>query len=153
MFDAILFASLMVITVLLYVTWRLRGRSWVDYFKTKDGLGILRGLVIAPLAILAIGFVLWLLSTPAHAGSWLNDASVFAGLDYTRKLSPQCERNAIDERGTSNLGVVLNVWESDSRAVRVNSKYTHHSCALGVDDRQYDALGVELVWRVWGRER
>ena len=40
---------------------------------------------------------------------------------------------------------------TDSKRVRVNAKYTHHSCALGPDDRQYDAVGVELEWKVWER--
>lgn len=151
--DAILFAGLMVAVVLAYMAWKLRGKNWIEYFKTKDGLGILRGIVLAPVAILVIGVVLALFSCNTQAGTWFNDASVYAGLDYTKKLSPQCERNAVDERGTSNLGVRLNLWESDSRAIRVNSKYTHHSCALGADDRQYDAVGVELEWRVWERRR
>ena len=89
----------------------------------------------------------------ANAGTWLNDASVFAGIDYTKKLSPQCDNNSIDDRGTSNLGVRLNVWESEGKNVRLNSKYTHHSCVLGPDDRQYDAVGIELEWKVWQRNR
>ena len=151
MSDAFIFIGLMVATVLAYMAWRLRGQSWREYFSTKTGLGILRGLVLAPLAIVLLALLLWLLPSSAQAGSWFNDASVFAGLDYTKKLSPMCERNSTDERGTSNLGLRLNLWESASRRVRVNSKYTHHSCALGEDDRQYDALGIELEWRVWER--
>lgn len=149
--DAILFVGLMVATVFLWLTWRLWGRSWLDYFRTPDGLGILRGIVLAVAGTFLIGVGLLLLPGKATAGTWLNDASVFAGLEYTNRLSPQCQRNAVDERGTSNLGLRLNVWESDSRNVRVNSKYTHHSCALGPDDRQYDAAGVEIEWKVWRR--
>lgn len=149
--DALLFVGLMLVVVLFYMAWKLRGKDWRAYFSTRDGLGILRGIVVAPLAIVALGAVLAMFSSCARAGAWFNDASVFAGLDYTKKLSPQCERNAVDERGTSNLGLRLNVWESDSRKLRVNTKYTHHSCALGSDDRQYDAVGVELEWRVWER--
>lgn len=150
--DALLYVVLMVAVLLAYMAWRLRGVNWREYFSTRDGLGILRGIVLAPAAILLIGFVLWLiLPSRAIAGTFFNDASVFVGLDYTNKLSPQCERNSVDDRGTSNLGARLNLWESESRAVRVNSKYTHHSCALGADDKQYDAVGVELEWKVWAR--
>ena len=42
-------------------------------------------------------------------------------------------------------------YPNDSKSVRVNTKYTHHSCALGPDARQYDAVGVELEWKVWER--
>lgn len=153
MSDAIIFVGLLLTILLSYMAWTLRGRSWREFFATKDGKGILKGIVLAPTLILILAGLILLFSGAAQAGTWLNDASVFAGLDYTKKLSPQCERNSVDERGTSNLGLRLNLWESDSRNVRVNSKYTHHSCALGPDDRQYDAVGVELEWRVWDRRR
>lgn len=148
-----IFVGLLLVILLGYMAFVLRGRNWIEYFRTKDGLGILKGIVLAPLVILVIAGIILLFSGAAQAGTWFNDASVFAGLDYTKKLSPQCERNSVDDRGTSNLGLRLNLWESDSRNVRVNSKYTHHSCALGPDDRQYDAIGVELEWRVWDRRR
>lgn len=153
MSDAVIFVGLLLAILLVYMVRTLWGRSWRDYFATKDGMGILKGIVLAPIVILILAALFMLLPGRASAGTWLNDASVFAGLDYTRKLSPQCERNEVDERGTSNLGLRLNLWESDSRRVRLNSKYTHHSCALGPDDRQYDAVGVELEWRVWERAR
>ncbi len=149
--DAMIFVGLMVAVVLLYIAWKLRGRSWREYFSTRDGKGILKGIIIAPGAILLIALVLSLLPSCAQAGTWLNDASVYAGLDFTHKRSPQCWANRIDDRGTSNLGFKLNLWQSDSKRVRVNTKYTHHSCALGPDDRQYDAVGLEIEWRVWER--
>ena len=149
--DALIFVGLMVAVVLTYIAWRLRGRSWREYFSTRDGKGILRGIIIAPGAILLIALALSLMPSCAKAGTWFNDASVYAGLDWTKKLSPQCDPNPVDDRGTSNLGFKLNVWQSDSKRVRVNTKYTHHSCALGPDDRQYDAVGVELEWKVWTR--
>ena len=149
--DVIIFVGLMLVVLLAYIAWRLRGKNWIEYFKTKDGLGILRGIIIAPLAVLIIGVVLALLPSKAEAGTWFNDASVFAGLDYTKKISPMCDANDIDDRGTSNLGVKMNLWQSESKNVRVNPKYTHHSCALGADNKQYDAVGVELEWKVWSR--
>jgi hypothetical protein len=148
--DTLIFIGLLVTTLIAYMSWTLRGESWRKYFSTKDGKGILRGIVVAPLAILVLGVAFSLIPTCAKA-DWLNDATVFAGLDYTKSQSPQCEVNQIDNHGTSNLGVKLNVWQSASENVRVNSKYTHHSCALGKDARLYDALGVELEWRVWSR--
>lgn len=150
MTDTFIFIGLLVTTLIVYMLLKLRGTSWREYFSTKDGKGILRGIIIAPLAILLIGLVFALLPTCAKA-EWFNDATVFAGLDYTKNQSPQCKVNQIDNHGTSNLGVKLNVWQSASENIRVNSKYTHHSCALGVDDKSYDAFGVELEWRVWQR--
>lgn len=114
--DALIFVGLSILILLAYMGWKLRDVNWREYFSTREGLGILRGIILAPAAILIIGFVLWLiLPAKAHAGTWFNDASVFVGLDYTNKSSPQCERNSVDDRGTSNLGARLNIWESNSR--------------------------------------
>ncbi len=148
--DAIIFVGLLLVILLSYMAWFLRNVNWKEYFSTKTGKGILKGIVLAPAIILLIAGFFYLIPS-ANAGTWLNDASVFAGIDYTKKLSPQCDNNSIDDRGTSNLGVRLNVWESESKNVRLNSKYTHHSCVLGTDDRQYDAVGIDLEWRVWKR--
>ncbi len=149
--NAYIFTGLLVAILLLYMIVKLRGKNWIEYFKTKDGKGILKGIVLAPIVIMIIAFMLSLLPTSASAGTFFNDASVFAGIDYTKNVSPSCERNSTDDHGTSNLGFKINTWQSASGDVRVNSKYTHHSCVLGRDDRQYDAIGVELEWKVWKR--
>lgn len=148
--DALIFVSVILVAVLSYLLWKLGSPAkWVAYFKTEDGLGILKGIVLAPAVIIVIAIVLSLLPSKAKA-EWLNDASVFAGIDVSKKKSPMCEVNDVDERGTSNLGFRVNVWQSESENIRVNSKYTHHSCVLGSDDKTYDALGVEVEWKVWG---
>lgn len=150
MSDTLLFVLLFLLILLGYSVWVLRKENWVEYFTTDAGKKILRGVVLAPIILLIIALSFKFVPQ-ARAGTWVNDASIFAGLDVTAKESPQCERNRVDNRGTSNLGVKLNIWESDSGNVRINSKYTHHSCALGPDDRQYDGVGVELEWKVWRR--
>jgi len=150
--DAFVFVGVMLAALFVYMTWKLGSPlKWPAYFGTETGRGILRGIILAPAAVLLIALLLLLVPGKASAGDWLTDASVYAGIDYTKKLSPMCDANLVDDRGTSNLGVRANVWRSESRAVRVNAKYTHHSCALGSDDRQYDAVGVEVEWRVWSR--
>lgn len=149
--DAAIFISAIFITVIAVLFWKLGSpRKWKEYFSTPDGRGILKGILLAPAVIIVLAFLLSLL--PSKAGAeWLNDASVFAGLDWTKKRSPMCDPSEIDDRGTSNLGARVNVWQSGSENVRINSKYTHHSCALGGDDKTYDALGIEVEWKVWER--
>jgi len=149
MIDAIIFVSIMLGFILAYIGWKIgHPRNWPAYFSTKTGKGILKGIILAPAVILLIAFLLYLLPSKASA-EWFNDASVFAGIDYTKKLSPMCDVNETDDQGTSNLGVKLNVWESG--AVRFGTKYTHHSCVLGSDNKTYDAIGVEVEWQVWKR--
>jgi|HigsolmetaGSP11D_1036233.scaffolds.fasta_scaffold02338_2 hypothetical protein len=153
MTEALIFIGLVIAFLLFYMVWKLRGQDWREYFSTEDGKGILKGIVLAVLACAVIAIMSLVFPANANAGTWFNDASVFAGIDYTKKLSPMCRRNSTDDRGTSNLGLRLNIWESDSSRVRVNTKYTHHSCVLGVDDRSYDAVGVEVEYRLWERRR
>jgi hypothetical protein len=150
--DALVFVGLLLAALFAYMVWKLGSPlKWPAYFRTETGRGIIRGIILAPALIMAIGLLLMLIPGKASAGDWLTEAGVYAGIDYTKKLSPMCDANQVDDRGTSNLGARVNVWRSESRAVLVNSRYTHHSCALGSDNRQYDAIGLEVEWRVWSR--
>lgn len=109
--------------------------------------GLARGVILAPAIIIAIALVMYMLPGRARAGehlnleipgTWFNDAGVFMGLDRTKGVSPQCVAGGYDDRSTSNMGVRLKVWEFPSCHVRVNAKYTHHSCALNPDRNGYD---------------
>lgn len=137
------------------VLWKIGPARLSSFLRTKDGKGVAKGVILAPAIIIAIGLVMFLLTPKAQAqvipGTWFNDASVFMGIDRTKKISPQCQSGAYDDRSTSNMGFRLNVWQSPSRNIRLNSKYTHHSCALNPDRNSYDALGVELEWYIWNR--
>lgn len=70
------------------------------------------------------------LSQVIYAENVMPVAEGIHSVGYRQLIAPTI--NAIDDRGTNNLGVKLNVWKSESRFVRVNSKYTHHYCTLGV---------------------
>ena len=91
-------------------------------------------------------------ANPFKDGSWFNDAGVYIGVDYTRKISPQCEPDGVDNRGTSNLGAWFNIWQDKTGTLRINSNYTHHSCYLGEDRNGYDGLGVQVEWKLWRRK-
>lgn len=90
-------------------------------------------------------------TVPGVPGTWLNDGHVFAGIDYTRNQSPQCQSGGFDDRSTSNMGFKANVWQSPSKNVRFNLMYTHHSCALNPDRNSYDAIGAQVEWFIWNR--
>lgn len=109
--DALVFVGILLIAIFAYLLWKLGSPlKWPEYFRTETGRGILKGILLAPALIIAIGLLLMLLPGKAKA-QWLNDASVYAGIDYTKKLSPMCDSNLIDDRGTSNLGARVNVWQ------------------------------------------
>lgn len=163
--EGLLVLTIVLAIVLGLLLWKVGPKGLRAYFSTKEGKGILKGIVLSPIVIGIIAVVLalggWLLSGKAHAegldlssrvhGTFFNDASVFMGIDRTRGTSPQCWEGGVDNRSTSNLGARLNVWQNPSGNVRLNAKYTHHSCALNRDRNGYDALGIELEWYVWRR--
>lgn len=127
-----------------WLIWSLRGYNIVDYFKNKTGLVILKGIVIVLVVFIGIAGTRF-----ALAGDFFESGSIYAGLDYTYKTSPQCERNGPDDKGTSNVGAKLNLWQSTDKTFRFNSKYTHHSCALNIDRNTYDSIGLEWEYFLW----
>lgn len=143
--DYLFYIVALVLVVLGITAYKIPVREWIPYFKTRTGLGILKGIVIC----IALGVALALFSGVAKADKleYFEFGEMFMGLDYTKKSSPMCEQGGVDDQWTSNLGLRFNVVNYGN--AQVNAKATHHSCMLGVDDRSYDALGVELVWRFW----
>lgn len=129
--------------------WR-SGMNPVDYFRSDDGKGALKSAGLGVGAVLVVLFILTQVGcapVPTKYGTLNNGASVYAGLDYTNKISPMCEPTGPDSHTTSNLGLRYHAWVSADNTFRVNGKYTHHSCAWSPDDEQYDTLfGAEAVW-------
>ena len=159
--DAVMFASLGIVLLILVLTYLLRGRNWVDYFKTKPGRQALYGLIVAPLAALAAGLiislaaalVISLLPQKAKAGEWFNEVVIFAGIDYTLYRSPMCEEGEPNDNATSNMGMRFSAWRNDRGTVQVNATYIHHSCVINGDDFFYDAPGFQVEWVPWRRNR
>lgn len=147
-----------IITFAAFVTFKKSKQTFKDYTKSKEGKGGIASAALGVFSIVALSLIIYLLPNNANAsafenGTWFNDAGVYIGLEYTKDQSPQCEDNSLDERGTSNLGLWGNVWQSRDETLRVNARYTHHSCFLGPDDANYDAGGVQLEWYLWKRKR
>lgn len=145
----LMFILLVVLLVLAVTAYKIPPAQWLEYFKTKTGLGVLKGIVLAITfgVLLALAPVMF----AAERGTFFKDASAFLGLDHTKKVSPQCEPGGVDDRWTSNMGLRLNVYESSDQRFRANAKYTHHSCMLGEDADGYDAIGIELEYKFWDR--
>lgn len=156
--DMTIVIAIVIAVVVSLVLWKVGPENVIPFFKTKPGKGVARGIILAPVVLVVIALVgFFLLPKTAHAqglqvpGTWFNDASVFMGIDHTKKLSPMCQAGGYDERSTSNMGVKMNLWQSPSGNVRFNTLYTHHSCAINPDHKSYDALGVQVEWRFWQR--
>lgn len=120
-----------------------------DFFKTKDGRGVVAGIlifVVLPLLVVALTLI-WPSKAKAEDGEWFAYAEIFVGLDYVKGNSPQCEPRGPNSNATSNGGARLNVYLTADEKFSFNSKYTHHSCAFSPDSETYDGFGVEAVYR------
>lgn len=122
-------------------------RNPVRYFKTGEGrdAAVGMGIVVAVLAVIV------LLGGCSNQGRFATDAHIFGGLEYTKKPSPMCQGGGTDDRGTSHVGLGGTLWETLDGRTKLQARYTHHSCFIGSDDRQYDAFGAHLVRKVWAR--
>ena len=150
MFFGLVFALIIIWSLIVF---KGNVKKMFEYFKTNLGLGAVKSALLAIFSIAVISLAIYLMPNNAHAqGSWFNDAGVYMGLDYTKKPSPQCVEDSVDNRGTSNLGFKANIWQSESKLIRVNSKYTHHSCFIGKDRNGYDGFGVEVEWKLWSKK-
>lgn len=141
-------------TVSLGQYFKLSFSKTVEYFKTKRGKGVLFGILLA--TTLTALFMVGVPAIGAEKGEkkefrYLQWAEVYFGLDYTKKLSPQCEEEGPDSHTTSNLGLKLNLLETYDGRGHINAIYTHHSCAFNADALQYDAIGIQGTYRFWIR--
>ena len=128
-------------------------KHMINYFKTKEGKGVLFGIV----AFIGAGAIIVFASSAmakAHdykTGSWFNYGEVFLGMDNTNKQSPQCHDGNNSSRLTSNGGLRFNIYESGDERFSFNTKYTHHSCAFNSDNKSYDAIGLEASYKFFVR--
>lgn len=133
------FVLTMLAVVALWGLWELRHEILTEYFKTRDGKGILKGIVM----VIALGVIVALLS------GCVNSASFYAGLEEPSSNSPMCEIDG--SQATSNVGFRANVYQNGPFIAHAN--YTHHSCAFGLDAESYDSFGVQLEYEFWRRKR
>lgn len=131
------FALSIFITVVILAATAFTHYGWA-WRKTKEGRGVLFGLLVAPLAALLIGSL-----------GGCARVDVFAGLEHTKNLSPQCENGGASDRITSNLGVEGCRAVSEDGRTELCGVYRHHSCAISPDRESYDGVGFLVKRRVY----
>lgn len=132
------FALLIFVTVSALAARAFYVNGWA-WRKTRAGRGVLFGLIVAPLAALLIG-----------ALGGCTSVDVFAGLEHTKNLSPQCENGGASDRITSNLGVEGCRTVSEDGRTQLCGVYRHHSCAISPDRESYDGVGFFVSRRICG---
>ncbi len=131
------FAIIIFIVVSFLSLKALSHYGWA-WRKTKAGRGVLFGLIVAPLAALLIGSL-----------GGCTRVDVFAGLESTKNLSPQCENGGASDRITSNLGIEgCRIVSADGKS-ELCGAYRHHSCAISPDRESYDGVGFLVKRRVY----
>lgn len=108
------------------------------WWKTKGGKRVAFGLILGPAAV-------WLLGSLGGCSS----VEVYAGLERTKSISPQCDQGGADDQLTSNLGLRgCRVLSSDGRTT-LCGVYRHHSCAISQDRESYDAFGATVTREIY----
>lgn len=80
----------------------------------------------------------------AEEPRYFTHTTLFAGLDNTFKVSPQCYAGGVNDTLTSNLGIQQHLI--GFKDVDLYAKYQHHSCATNQDLNGYDAVGLGVSW-------
>lgn len=89
--------------------------------------------------------------TGCTTGTYLKRGDIFVGIDNASVTSPQCFKEGINNKLTSNLGAKLNLYTTEDNKMKTNLKYTHHSCVYNRDRNLYDAFGLELEYQLFNR--
>lgn len=162
MIDGLIFGGLILVVISLILIFGIGPKNIIPWIKTKAGLGAISSMILGVAVVVVVGVLVTLLTgffSKSNAesvldnkyGYFLNSAYVFAGVDHTKKVSPQCVAGSAQDSLTSNMGMGLNLWQSPSRKVHVDFQYTHHSCVIGVDRNSYDGAGIRVTWYPWVR--
>ena len=161
-----LLCAVVIILAWMAIQFKFSVTAFVDWAKSKEGLGATASALLGVGSICGLALVLYLIGmviapNAARAnsfsdmfknGTWFNDNSVYLGLDYTLKQSPQCKDSLVDEHGTSNIGFRQNIWQRSDGRLRLNFTYTHHSGFLCADRNGYDAPGLNVEWFIYKKK-
>lgn len=144
--SAVWFVLAVILIVCAWIGWRCwrTETNPIDYFKTKNGLKILKGIVLAVIFTIVGGIAQCAIASET---GWFKEAYIYAGIDHVRKQSPQCQSEGIDKHATSNIGLRGSIYSS--KKVRWYWNYTHHSCAFNQDRNGYDGIGTGVELRIW----
>lgn len=162
MINGLIFGGIILVVIALVLIFGIGPKNIIPWAKTKDGLGAIASMVLGVVVVTIAGIIVTLITgffqeskaqsiLDTRYGSFLNNAYVFAGIDYTRNVSPQCVPGSIRDHLTSNMGMGIGVWQSTDRIVNVDLQWTHHSCVLGIDRNSYDGIGIRATWYTWVR--
>lgn len=145
--DALWYALLVSIFVGGMLLWSIIGerdlkKGWARFYKHWPDM---RGVYYIPAIIM---LVFYAYESDAAEITYFNYAQIETGLEYQvgDKAFTTCYEGTFDKVG-SNLGASVNFMEIN-KTFEINGRYTHHSCALERDFNVYDAVGIQLIWKI-----
>lgn len=138
--------TLIIVAGLFAYTWHRLGSlsKTRDYFLSVEGKGILKGVLLG--CLIPVLFALAASIAHAEPVRWGGPTTIFLGIEATKDSSPMCYGGGTNDRLTSNIGVRQQIIQRGP--IGLNAQYTHHSCAINRDREGYDAVGVQLEWRI-----
>lgn len=162
MIDGLIFGGIILVVIFFTILFGIGPSKIKDWISSKAGKGAVASMVLGVAVVVVVGMLVTFatgLFNKSDAksildnkyGHFANNVYVFAGIDYTRKISPQCVPGSTQDHLTSNMGMGANLWQSPSRKVHLDLQWTHHSCVLGVDRNSYDGFGIRTTWYPWVR--
>jgi len=137
----------------------IKGKSF-KFWKNNEGEGSAASAALGIFIIIGFAFVGYSLFYSANTkassdmfmgGTLFNEFGVYIGIDATLKTSAQCVEGGTDDKLTSNMGLVGNLWRHQNKRHELDGKYTHHSCVFGKDRNGYDGLGLNYTYWFYRR--
>ena len=122
------------------------------YFKRdQHGKRAWGGILMFCVGALVITMILlWASRAVADEAEWqwLSYADIYVGIEAPNEPSLFCLDNAggPSRYATSNGGIDLSVLKKGH--VEYLATYQHHSCALNGDAQTYDAVGIQIRYRI-----
>ena len=117
----------------------------ITYLKSSEGSGIFTTMLLGVGIIVMLTLFLYVAVATAD---WFKWTETYIGFDYSLHTNNSiCTKdNLINDRFISNLGVRQAIYSMDN--MEVISAFTHHSCFVGKDNLTYDALGLQVKYRI-----
>jgi hypothetical protein len=100
--------------------------------------------------MLRVLFLAFILPFNCIASDWsyFDYTSVNVGIDMTYKKSPQCYKDGISDKLTSNLEFRQHL--AGDEQINIYATYRHHSCVFNTDTwNVYNSLGVGVEYKIF----
>ena len=147
-FDFVLFVIAVIVLGLIVLSLiKLKTLSPLKVITRLQNNGAIGGIIAVIIFVIITAMVTFGYNdAKAESPTYLNYTEFFAGVDYEMGTNIFCYKDDVNDKLVSNVGVDQNLFTY--KTVDINLKYQHHSCALNEDKPTYDAIGIDMKYRI-----